>query len=448
MQNIDGLRIDIAPIESALASHPAVREAAVIVSAVPGSQHLVAYVAIQRRARNPVYLEAIPERRRYALPNGLVIAHQTRVEADHFYEDIFDKQIYMRHGIALYNDACVFDVGANIGLFSLFVHHQAYNARVYAFEPAPPVFETLSMNMAAHGVDVTLFNCGVSNTQRTAEFTFYPHSTGMSSFYADKQEEQAILRAIMSHHIQEQTAGIDEVMQFADELLEARFKAATFTCALRTLASVIAEHAIDRIDLLKIDVQKAELDVLHGIDEGNWAKVQQIVMEVHDIDGRLQQVVQLLRQHGFTVAVEQDELHTNTILYNLFARRAEAPGSNIAGPAAQATPHPNSTVITADDLRHFLRDWLPDPMLPSAFVMVDALPRTPTGTIDRALLGAWYAKDNSRALASSPVENAAHSALERGHQRAEARRLSTHRQKEHRQRSREQPPSSHGDEQP
>lgn len=41
---------------------------------------------------------------------------------------------------------------------------------------------------------------------------------------------------------------------------------------------------------------------------------------------------------------------------------------------------------TVSELRHFLQAKLPEHMLPSAFVMVDALPLTPTGKIDRRAL--------------------------------------------------------------
>jgi amino acid adenylation domain-containing protein len=43
---------------------------------------------------------------------------------------------------------------------------------------------------------------------------------------------------------------------------------------------------------------------------------------------------------------------------------------------------------TPSDLRRFLQEWLPDHMLPSAFVFLESLPRTPAGKVDRQALPA------------------------------------------------------------
>jgi acyl carrier protein len=119
-------------------------------------------------------------------------------------------------------------------------------------------------------------------------------------------------------------AGVAELMGFAEDFLEERFRSETFQCRLRPLSSVIDEENVAEIDLLKIDVQKAEWEVLAGIREDHWPLIGQIVMEVHDLDGRLEQVVKLLGDRGFRVAVEQDDLLEGSVLYNLFAIREGA----------------------------------------------------------------------------------------------------------------------------
>jgi FkbM family methyltransferase len=227
----------------------------------------------------------------------------------------------VKHGISIPPGGCVLDVGGNIGLFTLFVHTEQPTARVLAFEPAPPLFATLSHNAAHHRVRATLFNYGLSNRDVDAMFTFYPRSAGMSSFHPDAEEEKHNLRAIVANQQRAGLADAGAVTAHAEEFLDVRFAAKTMTARLRRLSDVLREQGIEHVDLMKIDVQKCELEVVEGIDERDWAKFSQIVLEAHDIDGRVATLRALFERHGFDVIVEQDEVYAGTNIYNLYARR-------------------------------------------------------------------------------------------------------------------------------
>jgi phthiocerol/phenolphthiocerol synthesis type-I polyketide synthase E len=272
------------------------------------------------------------ELRLLALPNGMEIACQSHMEGEHIYEDIFDKRIYLRNGITLRDGLCVFDVGGNIGLFTLFIHSRCRDAVTYTFEPAPPLFEILRFNAGRYAPGARLINAGASDRRRTAELTFYPYSSGMSSFHADVEEEKAVLRSILEHQHAEGMAGMDRIMAVSEDLLDGRFVSRTYECPLLPISEVIAAEGVEWIDLLKIDVQKSELEVLQGIEPRHWPRIRQIVMEVHDLDGRLEVVVDLLRGRGFNVTVEQDPLLTGSVLWNLFAVSRSAYGMASASP--------------------------------------------------------------------------------------------------------------------
>ena len=66
---------------------------------------------------------------------------------------------------------------------------------------------------------------------------------------------------------------------------------------------------------------------------------------------------------------------------------AQEDGSGDKRLVAYIVPKPGHAP-TMHDLREFLRRKLPDYMVPSAFVRLDALPQTPTGKIDRRALPA------------------------------------------------------------
>lgn len=287
------------------------------------------------------------------LPNGLEIACQSRTEGQHIYEDLFDKRIYMRHGIALRDGACVYDVGGNIGLFTLFVHLNYRDCHTYTFEPAPPLFEILRTNVGRHGAGrhggwCRIFNCGVSDRPGSASLTFYPYSSGMSSFYADEGEEKEILRAILQHELEHGVEGVDTLAATSEEFLDARFTSHTFDCPMLPLSEVFRRQGTEVVDLLKVDVQKAELDVLLGIAPEDWPRIRQVVLEVHDLDDKLAKVHALLAEHGFQVVTEQDPLLDGTVLYNLFA-------INQRVYAAAGHPAPDQARRRAEQQRRALR---------------------------------------------------------------------------------------------
>src|SRR6185503_20254694 len=151
-------------------------------------------------------------------------------------------------------------------------------------------------------------------------FAWYKHNSLISGRHAAVEEEKAIIKAFLKN----QQGGAEVAEETLEKLLEERLEYEEYSCPLRTLSEVIAAEGIARIDLLKIDVQKSEMEVLEGIREEDWRKIQQVVVEVHDIEGRLSRVTGLLEEHGFQHAVEQEQLLETTNQYTVYARRASA----------------------------------------------------------------------------------------------------------------------------
>lgn len=253
----------------------------------------------------------------YTLPNGLTIAHLNKAETDHFYNDIYIHNTYTKNGIDIMDGSCIFDVGANIGMFSLYVASKYRNLKVYAFEPVPPIFSILCTNMEEYKSNVKLFNVGISDAEKDSEITFYTGNAGMSSVYADETQEREVLKAVILNQMNKDIT--DE--KLIDNILDERLKKEIYKCKLRTISDIIDENDIYEIDLLKIDVQKSEMDVLLGIHDKDWKKIKQIVLEVHDLNGRLGLIEKLLNEKGFSVEIEQDELYKQTVMYNLYAVR-------------------------------------------------------------------------------------------------------------------------------
>ena len=102
-----------------------------------------------------------------------------------------------------------------------------------------------------------------------------------------------------------------------------------FECPLVTVSDVVDSHELDRIDLLKVDVERAELAVLRGVRSEHWSKVRQVAMEVHDSAGGTKELEECRRllvdvgkfEEGRIVAEQPDDLEGST-LWNLYASRA------------------------------------------------------------------------------------------------------------------------------
>ena len=190
---------------------------------------------------------------------------------------------YTRHGIRLDDDATVVDIGANIGLFSLYVFSRCARPRVLAYEPAPVVYDLLRANCSAYGLDVRAFNLGVAARTGKATFTFYENSSVFSGFHADLGEDREAIHAVVRNALNRRVAlAPEEVDAYVTDLARDKLRSTTYECRVISVSDIIRDQDLASIDLLKIDAEKSELEILAGINDDDWPRIQQIVIEVHD----------------------------------------------------------------------------------------------------------------------------------------------------------------------
>src|SRR6185503_10566749 len=144
-------------------------------------------------------------------------------------------------------------------------------------------------------------------------------------------------------------------------------------------------------------VEKSEWDVLQGIEPEDWQKIRQVVVEVHDLDGRLERMQQLLAEQGFVVTVEQEAGLVGTNIYSLYARRIEAEEEAAAALSEVRNGNGNGTArlwresvaigveeaeVSEAELRSYLRERLPEYMVPQVLVKLERMPLSRHGKID------------------------------------------------------------------
>jgi FkbM family methyltransferase len=217
---------------------------------------------------------------RVDLDGDLSVFASSALEARYQHREIFGESCYGE--IRLPPRPLVVDAGANIGLFVLFLKRRHADATVIAFEPVEQSAAVLRKNIELHHLsDVTVHTVALGSRRETdVPFTYYPTLPGNSTQHPQlKQLQQTVMART-------------HPARWVARLHQGR----VITVAVERLSTYLDDER--RVDLLKVDVEGAELDVLLGIDARHWPLIGQVAMEVQDIDGRLADVCDLLARHG------------------------------------------------------------------------------------------------------------------------------------------------------
>lgn len=127
----------------------------------------------------------------------------------------------------------VFDVGANMGWFSLVIARQIKGCQIHAFEPIPKTYSYLEQNIKLNQVpNIMAHHFGLSNERKDLTFYFYPEGSGNAS-----------------------SANLSE-----------RPDAELVTCHVERLDDFVSNNKL-HVDFIKCDVEGAELFAFQGAME-------------------------------------------------------------------------------------------------------------------------------------------------------------------------------------
>ncbi|CAN5532665.1 FkbM family methyltransferase [soil metagenome] len=185
------------------------------------------------------------------------------------------------------NDAVVLDLGANIGVFSIYATTTARNLQVYAYEPYPAFSELLKENVRLNQqmAAIRCFDSAVAgepgnrSLQLAEEGFFFP--TLIHSAEKGSAENQVATRCV-------------------------------------TLTEIMDDNALADIDLLKMDCEGAEYEILYATPASHLRRIRELRMEYHNLDTPEHQIDRLekfLAGHGFTVTQRRANSRTNGMIW-------------------------------------------------------------------------------------------------------------------------------------
>lgn len=142
----------------------------------------------------------------------------------------------------------VVDIGANIGAFS--VYSGGTSDRVFAFEPEPSNYCQLLKNVQLNNLSdkITVRNVAVGHENKRVYIYEGKFNKGAST-------------------IVHPFAGVGRPVE------------------MRSFAGLMDDLGIDKIDLLKIDIEGGEYDLLYGLPRERFKNINNIILEFHCVMG-------------------------------------------------------------------------------------------------------------------------------------------------------------------
>lgn len=210
---------------------------------------------------------------RFEAPEGVSV---TRLA-----NEIFFHRVYALPGGEIGPEDVVVDVGANVGVFSVYAAART-RGRIVAVEPFPQNVEFLRRNLRANGCErVEVVPSALSDHEGTLEL--------------------AVAKKGTMHSIAPAAAEGGERVKVP----------------ATTLARIVEQRGLERIDLLKMDCEGAEGVILPTLPKDVLARVQRMALEFHDHLSPVshEALRALLEANGFSTTLRSKAGSTVGMLY-------------------------------------------------------------------------------------------------------------------------------------
>ena len=169
----------------------------------------------------------------------------------------------------------IFDVGAHIGLATIFFNQKYPLARITAFEPNPNIFPLLEENTYYNNIhNVTLHNIALGKT--TSKRTLFIDSTngGFSTASFSKDAWDGSQKSI----------------------------------GIEVITEPLSKYITNSVDLLKMDVEGTEQEIIEELDEsGKIRDIRNIIIEFHPTEKQDIEIIKdILKRNNFVIETREE----------------------------------------------------------------------------------------------------------------------------------------------
>lgn len=195
--------------------------------------------------------------------------------------EVFYDKIYDTDYVKVVKDDIVVDLGANIGVFSVYAqnHHPKF---IYSIEPSLETFKLLTKNTSQFP-NIKCINAAITDIDG-------------ESYISEIPKESAI--NFLRENIENITHDPSKKVKFT--------KVQTFN-----INTLIQDNNIPKIDYLKVDIEGGELDLFKSINKTYLANnIKKIAIEYHTNEIK-NQIISILEKYDFTI--ENSEIKNKNI---------------------------------------------------------------------------------------------------------------------------------------
>jgi FkbM family methyltransferase len=176
---------------------------------------------------------------------------------------------YSKQDFQIKKTDVVIDVGAHIGLFSLYASQNCTKGKIFAFEPIKENYEILESNKKLNDFsNIQSENCAISDV--TSKITLY-----------QSNDESGHSRFIQTNNPVE--------------------------VASKSLNDFFKENRLESVNLLKLDCEGSEYEIIDSLEDKYFEMTEKMIIEYHLADSNpelLEKLKNKLKCHSYKISIE------------------------------------------------------------------------------------------------------------------------------------------------